>query len=263
MPCFNQVLLERIGLNSSAFPELAQQQNNKCINLLKAVPDATINFDFAAMRLNITIPQITLLSSAHGYIPPEEWDEGIPALLLNYNFTGNRGNGNDSYFFSELSGINIGPWRLRNNGYWNYFRGNGYHSEQWNNIGTWVQRAIIPLKSELVMGDGNTGSDIFDGVGFRGVRLYSSDNMYPDSQQGFAPTVRGIARTAAQLTIRQNGFIIYQSYVSPALLKLQICTRHLQMAIGCHHRRARWQSAELHNSVFNSADFTTRRAFQI
>ncbi|MFP1463530.1 FimD/PapC N-terminal domain-containing protein [Escherichia coli] len=54
------------------------------INLLKAVPDATINFDFAAMRLNITIPQIALLiKSAHGYIPPEEWDEGIPALLLN------------------------------------------------------------------------------------------------------------------------------------------------------------------------------------
>lgn len=88
------------------------------------------------MRLNITIPQIALLSSAHGYIPPEEWDEGIPALLLNYNFTGNRGNGNDSYFFSEFSGINIGPWRLRNNGSRNYFRGNGYHSEQWNNIGT-------------------------------------------------------------------------------------------------------------------------------
>lgn len=83
-----------------------------------------------------------------------------------------------------------------------------------------VQRAIIPLKSELVMGDGNTGSDIFDGVGFRGVRLYSSDNMYPDSQQGFAPTVRGIARTAAQLTIRQNGFIIYQSYVSPGAFEI-------------------------------------------
>lgn len=85
--------------------ELAQQQNNKCINLLKAVPDATINFDFAAMRLNITIPQIALLSSAHGYIPPEEWDEGIPALLLNYNFTGNRGNGNDSYFLVSSAGL--------------------------------------------------------------------------------------------------------------------------------------------------------------
>ncbi|EOT7922923.1 fimbria/pilus outer membrane usher protein, partial [Shigella sonnei] len=53
-----------------------------------------------------------------------------------------------------------------------------------------------------------------------GVRLYSSDNMYPDSQQGFAPTVRGIARTAAQLTIRQNGFIIYQSYVSPGAFEI-------------------------------------------
>lgn len=44
--------------------------------------------------------------------------------------------------------------------------------------------------------------------------------MYPDSQQGFAPTVRGIARTAAQLTIRQNGFIIYQSYVSPGAFEI-------------------------------------------
>lgn len=39
--------------------------------------------------------------------------------------------------------------------------------------------------------------------------------MYPDSLQGYAPTVRGIARTAAKLTIRQNGYVIYQSYVSP------------------------------------------------
>lgn len=144
MPCFNQVLLERIGLNSSAFPELAQQQNNKCINLLKAVPDATINFDFAAMRLNITsIPQITLLSSAHGYIPPEEWDEGIPALLLNYHSPVTEVMVTIAIFLVRLSGINIGPWRLRNNGSWNYFRGNGYHSEQWNNIGTWVQRALF------------------------------------------------------------------------------------------------------------------------
>lgn len=116
---------------------------------------------------------------------------------------------------SLLSGLNYGPWRLRNNGAWNYSKGDGYHSQRWNNIGTWVQRAIIPLKSELVMGDSNTGNDVFDSVGFRGARLYSSDNMYPDSLQGYAPTVRGIARTAAKLTIRQNGYVIYQSYVSP------------------------------------------------
>ncbi|VEB62334.1 outer membrane usher protein [Salmonella enterica subsp. enterica] len=54
-------------------------------------------------------------------------------------------------------------------------------------LATWVQRAIIPLKSELVMGDSNTGNDVFDSVGFRGARLYSSDNMYPDSLPGLRP----------------------------------------------------------------------------
>ncbi len=32
-----------------------------------------------------------MLNSARGYIPPEEWDEGIPAALINYSFTGSRG----------------------------------------------------------------------------------------------------------------------------------------------------------------------------
>ncbi|MCC3262219.1 fimbria/pilus outer membrane usher protein, partial [Paenibacillus polymyxa] len=50
---------------------------------------------------------------------------------------------------------------------------------------------------------------------FRGGRLYSSDSMYPDSLQGYAPTVRGIARTPAKVVIRQNGYVIYQSYVQP------------------------------------------------
>jgi outer membrane usher protein len=100
------------------------------------------------------------------------------------------------------------------------FKGDGYHSQSWKNIGTWLQRAIIPLKGELVMGDSNTGNDVFDSVGFRGARLYSSDSMYPDSLQGYAPTVRGIARTAAKLTIRQNGYVIYQSYVSPGAFSI-------------------------------------------
>ncbi len=66
-----------------------------------------------------------------------------------------------------------------------------------------------------MLGDSNTGNDVFDSVGFRGGRLYSSDSMYPDSLQGYAPTVRGIARTPAKVVIRQNGYVIYQSYVQP------------------------------------------------
>ncbi|MDI5829478.1 fimbria/pilus outer membrane usher protein, partial [Salmonella enterica subsp. enterica serovar Kentucky] len=39
--------------------------------------------------------------------------------------------------------------------------------------------------------------------------------MQPNSQRGYAPTIRGIARSNAQVIVRQNGYIAYQTAVSP------------------------------------------------
>lgn len=64
-------------------------------------------------------------------------------------------------------------------------------------------------------GESYTPSDVFDSLGFRGVQIASDDNMLPDSLKGFAPTVRGIAKSNARVTIKQNGYVIYQTYVSP------------------------------------------------
>lgn len=210
-PCLDVAWLQQLGLNLKAFPGLITLPAGECVALETAVPGAEIAFDFARLRLNISLPQAAMHNSARGNIPVEEWDEGITAGLLNYTFTGNQGSDSDSYYLNLQSGLNIGPWRLRNNGAWS----DNPQSRRWSNIGTWAQRTIAPLKSELVMGDSNTGSDIFDSVGFRGMRIYSVDGMYPDSLQGYAPTVRGIARTNAKVTIRQNGYVIYQSYVTP------------------------------------------------
>jgi outer membrane usher protein len=214
-PCLDVEWLKRLGLNMLAWPDLVKYKAGECVPMAEAIPGSETAFDFARLRLDISLPQASLLNSARGYIPPDQWDEGIPAALLNYSFTGNRSSNDDSYYLSLQSGLNYGPWRLRNNGAWSYTSGSGYSSNSWKNISTYVQRTIVPLKGELVMGDSNTGSDVFDSLGFRGARLYSSDSMYPDSLQGYAPTVRGIARTNAKITIRQNGFVIYQSYVSP------------------------------------------------
>ncbi|MEZ2576103.1 MULTISPECIES: fimbrial biogenesis usher protein [Buttiauxella] len=215
VPCLDTGWLQRLGLNMLAYPALAKLKPGECVPLAELIPGSETHFDFAKLRLDISLPQVSLLNSARGYIPAQEWDEGIPAVLLNYSFTGNHGSYDDNYYLSLQSGLNYGPWRLRNSGAWSYTRGDGYHSNNWNNISTYAQRTIIPLKSELVLGDSNTSSDVFDSLGFRGARLYSADSMYPDSLQGYAPTVRGIARTNAKITIRQNGFVIYQSYVSP------------------------------------------------
>jgi len=39
--------------------------------------------------------------------------------------------------------------------------------------------------------------------------------MLADSQQGYAPTIRSVAQTNARVTVRQNGYIIYSTYVAP------------------------------------------------
>lgn len=212
-PCITRVMLERMGVNLPAFPALTALAAGQCAPLKTAIPGSEIAFNFASLHLNISLPQMAMQNSARGYIPPDQWDEGIPAALLNYSFSGNRGSDDDSYYLNLQSGLNYGAWRLRNNGTWRYTSSNGRRHSEWQNIGTWLQRTVVPLKSELVMGDSNTGNDVFDSVGFRGGRLYSSDNMYPDSMQGYAPTVRGIARTPAKVVIRQNGYVIYQQYV--------------------------------------------------
>lgn len=214
-PCLDVNWLKRLGVNMQAYPALTQFKPGECIPLSEAIPGAETHYDFARLQLKISLPQASLHNSARGYIPPEQWDEGIPAALLNYTFSGNRGTYDDSYYLNVQSGLNYGPWRLRNNSAWRYTTGTGFQDNRWENIGTSLQRILVPLKSELVMGDSNSGSDVFDSLGFRGARLYSVDSMYPDSLQGYAPTVRGIARTNAKLVIRQNGYVIYQSYVSP------------------------------------------------
>ncbi len=50
---------------------------------------------------------------------------------------------------------------------------------------------------------------------FRGVQLMSDDEMQPDSMNGFAPIVRGVAHSNAKVTIAQHGYVIYETYVSP------------------------------------------------
>lgn len=110
------------------------------------------------------------------------------------------------------SGVNVGAWRLRAS---NSLTANSDDKPQWTTSGAWLERDLTRWQSELTLGDTFTSGDVFDAVQFQGISLASSDAMLPDSQKGFAPTIRGIARTNAQVTVRQNGYVLYQTYVTP------------------------------------------------
>lgn len=220
-PCLGVELLKSWGVKTELFPDLPS--NGECANLA-AIPQASADFQFGVQRLVLSIPQAALSPQARGYVPPEMWDDGINAVLMNYSISGsntwarNHNSGNSNSQYANLRpGLNIGPWRLRN--YSTYSRDtNG--QDKWNTVYTYGQRAIIPLRAQLTTGDSSSPADVFDSLPFRGVQLASDDDMMPDSLKGYAPVVRGIARTNAQVIIKQNGYQIYQSYVAPGAFEI-------------------------------------------
>ncbi|UNK24184.1 fimbria/pilus outer membrane usher protein [Yersinia intermedia] len=203
------------GVNSDSSPALsALSDDTNIISLGNYIPDATAKFEFAQQKLFINIPQVAMKTTARGYISPESWDQGVPALTLSYGFTGSKTWHNDqedqhAEFLSLRSGLNMGAWRLRN--YSVYSQSENHH--QWENIHTYMERDIAFLRSQLTLGETNSSGDIFDSFQFNGVRLASDENMLPYSLRGFAPVIRGIAQSNAKVTVRQNGFVIYQTYV--------------------------------------------------
>ncbi|HAT1622034.1 TPA: fimbrial biogenesis outer membrane usher protein [Raoultella planticola] len=220
-PCLTVEQLQSWGVKTGLFPTLKGETS--CANLY-AIPQASTDFQFAMQRLVLSIPQAALSSQARGSVPPERWDEGINAAMLNYSLSGgnnwakNKNSSNsDSQYANLRPGVNIGPWRLRN--YTTWSRDSQGH-DAWDTVYTYAQRTITPLKSQLTLGDSSAPADVFDSMPFRGGQLASDDDMLPDSLKGYAPVVRGIARTNAQVIIRQNGYQIYQSFVAPGAFEI-------------------------------------------
>ncbi len=153
------------------------------------------------------------------------WDEGITAAMLNYSLSGansrarsGAGTRSDSQYANLRPGINVGPSAVTQL----HHPGPAMRpaEDKWDNVYTLMQRAIIPLQAQLTLGDSSAPADVFDSMPFRGVQLASDDDMLPDSLKGYAPVVRGIARTNAQVVVRQNGYQIYQSYVAPGAFEI-------------------------------------------
>ncbi|HID9122571.1 TPA: fimbria/pilus outer membrane usher protein [Klebsiella michiganensis] len=227
-PCLSLEELSGYGIIINKFPEL-KTSKVQCANI-SAIPQARADYLFNKQQLLLSFPQTAVNNAARGWVDPALWDNGITALMLNYNFSGsvnkadnNLSNDSDNQYLSIQPGLNVGAWRLRNYSTWNRSSNKGeYASTQskWDTVYTYLQRDITLLKSQLTFGDSSTPSDIFDSVPFRGVQLASDEEMLPESLRGYAPVVRGIARTNAQVIIRQNGYTIYETYVSPGAFEI-------------------------------------------
>lgn len=218
-PCFTKEMLIQAGLDMAKIDwEQAASQDPSCLRLPELIPQASAQFDAARLRLNVNVPQVYMSQARRGYVEPALWSEGVPVAFANYNFS-SRFTNNSGGLADDRStnlglnmGVNIGAWRFRNN---SYLSSGSRQPTQFRSQNTYVQRDLTELRSQLWMGDTYTTSQLFDSVRFRGVQMASDDAMLPDSQQGYAPVIRGNAESNATIEVRQNGFLIYTTNVAP------------------------------------------------
>jgi outer membrane usher protein len=84
---------------------------------------------------------------ARGTVDPSLWNQGISALLVNYSINGSRswsrdGETQDQLYTNLQSGINAGPWRLRN--YSTVTKNNGKQS--FSSLNTTLSRDVQFLR---------------------------------------------------------------------------------------------------------------------
>lgn len=284
LPCLSYNMLSSMGVDMSKLTPGVATPDNVCITIGDISPDASVNMDVGALRLDLSIPQDSLLKQARGYVNPALWDQGETAFIAGYNlnvystnqtikgagspygtavdasgspvtitdgthyslaagggYTPNpNGNfmlqpngtyvpvrpgsylaphsGNSHYndvnaFLGLNLGLNVAGWRIRSyeTAQWDQKQGR----TMWKNINTTASHDIPSWKAQVTIGDGYTQGTLFDSSPYRGVTLYSDDRMLPDSQQGYAPVVHGVANTQARVEVRQNGNLLYETTVAP------------------------------------------------
>ncbi|MGQ8775429.1 fimbria/pilus outer membrane usher protein [Serratia sp. NA_112.1] len=211
-----------LGINLSAWETGPTRVTN--LPLGDLVQGGSVRQETDTLSVRLFVPQAHLLRAESGYVDPQFWQQGEPALLFSYNTTyyhsrfqtGSRGTQDDLYAGLN-AGVNLGGWQFRDNSTFSHYSGRDSH---WRNNTRYVQRAFSSLTSTLTGGDFYSPSTLFDSIRLRGVSLASDMSMLPNAQQGFAPVVHGVAQTNALVKVVQNGNVIYQENVPPGAFTL-------------------------------------------
>lgn len=192
-------------------------QDNACfVSPAPLVPGASLSLDFGQLTANLSVPQKLLHRPPRGQVDPSRWEPGTTSLLANYQLNGYRSRTDfghyESAFLGTTLGANLGLWQFRSS--LNVSR-NDDGEVDWDSLHHYVQRPLANQGMLLRAGEINTRGDFFDSLPLRGASLRTEPRMLPDSRRGYAPVVRGSARTQARVTISQQGRRLLETSVPP------------------------------------------------
>ncbi|QBM23448.1 fimbrial biogenesis outer membrane usher protein [Citrobacter arsenatis] len=212
--CMNPELLARLNVMPSALRDTEALSSGQCTPVEKIIPSARLTWDSGQQKLVVAIPQQDLEKTARGTVPQALWQNGSLAAFVGYNASAyqsqSAGDTFNSQYLSLNSGLNVGGWFLRHNGSLTNQTGSG---SRYQSINTYIQHDVTPIRGRFLAGQANTSGRLFDSLSYTGVSVFSDDQMLPESQRGYAPEIRGIARSHARVTVSQGGNVIYETTV--------------------------------------------------
>ncbi|WP_033476219.1 fimbria/pilus outer membrane usher protein [Bordetella bronchiseptica] len=216
--CFTYGQLEAMQVRLRALdPALVAdlKSSGRCEVLGKLFPDSRESFDFGENRLEVSIPQAYTINRFRRDISPDEWDSGITAFRLGYQY-------NYADYIGGLragrrldlnlySGFNFKGWYLRNSSTLGWGQGRFTRRSQ----RTSLQTDIPSWRARLVFGDVFSSGEYFAPYSMRGMLVGSDTAMLPYSERLYRPTIRGVARTRANVKVYQAGVLVFQDAVPP------------------------------------------------
>lgn len=227
-PCMDGAVIARLNLDDQALPSsnrnaIARAIRGQCTQPSAISADIGWSFNLNDLRLDLSIAQALLRRTPRGSVSPELLDDGVPSATVAYNLNTFHTTGHGAGTFTYLgldAGLNIGPWHLRQRSSMSW-QSVGKDTYNYQNIATYVQRDVAAWRSQLTLGDAYTDGAVFDSFSVRGANLASDDRMLPDSSRGYAPLVRGVARSNARVTVTQNGNKLYETTVAPGPFEIR------------------------------------------
>lgn len=213
LPCLQFKDMESWGIDMRKIKYVLDYKN-KCVFITER--QIKVEFSVNSRQLKLSVPQLFLSSTKKDIVPIELWDDGIPAMLLNYNI-GEKNTKYNSFKYSYkwarlMPGFNVGAWRFRN---YSFIEKDTFTSTQWHNESSYLERGFYNIKSRLVIGKKITPGEIFSSLPFTGVMFGTDESMVPFSDRQYSPIVRGIAKTSARVEVKQNGYTVYNTNVPP------------------------------------------------
>lgn len=212
------------------FDELPELKKKRPLDMIEdidaLVPGASVTFDTVNLRADITVPRSWYSSFGiqDDIAPPPRWTYGVPAAVLNYRGSADweryDGVRRTHAYLGLDARLNFNEWRLYANGAFSA-DGGETNDTDFDRGSAYITRVFGESRTRLRAGEIYTQSFFQDALPILGLELYDDESMMSTIERGYSPVVSGIAQTAARVTVRQFGRIVYERNVEPGAFSFE------------------------------------------